>query len=795
MKWKTLRHNGVAFPPPYDYRGVTIQIKNERVKLDPHQEEMLMAWAKKKDTPYVQDAVFQKNFLDDLKKILPDRFADMALTDIDWTELHAIADREKTANLSDDEKKKRSAERKALRDELKAQYGVARIDDIETEIGAYLVEPPGILMGRGAHPLRGKWKARVEPEDVTLNLDEDAPAPPAPAGHRWKEIVHDHDSMWIATWYDKLSDKRKYVWLADSSHLRQERDKEKYLKAAKLETSVERVRKEIAKRMDYTDADARAALDKRRKELIGKKEQGEARLLKAIEVGDRAERKKLEDQLAALQNEIAKIDKRADQIHAEEMKTRQLATVCYLIDRLAMRVGDEKDEDEADTVGASTLRVEHVHIDANRIAFNFLGKDSVEWQKSLPLEGDEILLARNLQDFMRGKAHDHQIFDKIDSTHVNRFLSSIVPGLTAKVFRTYHATHAVRFFLASQRQLTPDAPAYEKEYVAKLANLEAATVCNHKRTPPKNWEQNLAKREAELEKLRAAPPDVEKLKQQIPAREKALQKLRAAPPDPQKLDAQIKAREEMLVQLRAAQEDLPKLDAQITARQAALDKLTAERSRFEAEAQKQLLKKQAAVKALESQKTPKSKKAQAQLKKRLSAARRLAAAVKQANDAKSKRLKQRIDRARKALENAVRTQRVKTKTLRQRIAETQRALEHARKAKETEPQRYAEQLAKAEDALARARQAPQLAEKNFRERVEKASRQFELAKRTRDYNLGTSLKNYIDPRVYKSWGDYVGYDWKRLYTTALQRKFAWVDQTHPKWNAAETIDEASSDLD
>ncbi len=776
MKWKTLRHNGVAFPPPYEYRGLAVKIKSEKFKLSAEQEEMLMAWAKKKDTPYVQDPIFQKNFLDDLKRYLPERFAGISLADLDWTVLYTIADREKTTNLSDEEKKKRSAERKAEREELKARYGTALIDDIEAEVGAYLVEPPGILMGRGAHPLRGKWKARVQPADVTLNLDEDAPVPPGD----WK-VVHDHDSMWIATWYDKLSDKRKYVWLADSSHLRQERDKEKYLKAAKLESSVERVRQEIAKRMNFENAPTRAGLDKQRKQSLAKKGELEAQLLKASEVGDRERRKKLEDELAAAQKEIETLDKRAEQIRADEMKTRQLAAVCYLIDRLAMRVGDEKDEDEADTVGASTLRVEHIQVGRDRIEFKFLGKDSVEWQKSLPLNHDETILANNLQDFMHGKAPADQIFDQIDSPHVNRFLSSIVPGLTAKVFRTYHATHAVRAFLQSHGALAPDAPAYEKEYVAKLANLESATVCNHKRTPPKNWQETLAKREAEVERIRAAQPDAKKLEAQIKPREIALQKLSAARPDPQKLDAEIKARQAALQKLVDAKAALPQLDAQIRARQAEFDKLAAARDKFEAESKKLLQQKQAALAALEAQKPPKARKALARSKKRLTAARKAAALAKKTNDAKLRRLKQRAAQARRVLENATQQQRVKTRSLKQRIAKAEQAVARARKAKQTEPQRYQELLVKAQQALDRARHAPQVAEKNYKERVARASLQLDLVKRTRDYNLGTSLKNYIDPRVYKAWGDYVGFDWKRLYTTALQRKFAWVEQELPKW--------------
>jgi DNA topoisomerase IB len=35
----------------------------------------------------------------------------------------------------------------------------------------------------------------------------------------------------------------------------------------------------------------------------------------------------------------------------KDKKDKQLATACYLIDKLALRVGNEKGEDEADTVG------------------------------------------------------------------------------------------------------------------------------------------------------------------------------------------------------------------------------------------------------------------------------------------------------------------------------------------------------------------------------------------------------------------------------------------------------------
>jgi DNA topoisomerase-1 len=68
------------------------------------------------------------------------------------------------------------------------------------------------------------------------------------------------------------------------------------------------------------------------------------------------------------------------------------------------------------------------------------------------------------------------------------------------------------------------------------------------------------------------------------------------------------------------------------------------------------------------------------------------------------------------------------------------------------------------------------------ERIEKLELQINLTEKTRDYNLGTSLRNYIDPRIFKAWTDEVGAEWEKLYTSALQKKFLWVKNTNLKWN-------------
>ena len=148
-----------------------------------------------------------------------------------------------------------------------------------------------------------------------------------------------------------------------------------------------------------------------------------------------------------------------------------------------MRVGDEKDPEEADTVGATTLRKEHINLTDDSIKFDFLGKDSVRWQETVPAIGHDKQFHDNLKELVTKKKDSDEIFDDITSRHVNQYYSSVVEGLTAKVFRTYLASSVVSKYLREHDNIKKSS-ASEKLYHAKLANLEAAIMCNHKRTIP-----------------------------------------------------------------------------------------------------------------------------------------------------------------------------------------------------------------------------------------------------------------------------------------------------------------------
>lgn len=543
LKWQTLQHNGIAFPPEYKPRSISISIVGEEYSLNTNQEELIYAWAKKKDTHYVRDNVFESNFLIDLRSVLPPRFGSVKkISELDLANAYRLVDeenrlkeveKERIRNLPRDEKRLISQSKKNERERLRSIYGLATVDGVTVEIANWLVEPPGLFMGRGQHPLRGRWKPRVLPQDVILNLGENAEVPEG----NWKAIVNDHTSTWLATWIENLTGKRKYMWLHDSSTLRQNSDKEKYDRANILGKHINKVHEKIVSKM----------------------------------------------------------------INSKDLKHKKISAVCYLISKLAMRVGDEKDPDEADTVGASTLRVEHirfpVHQGIKSIEFNFLGKDSVPWQKSLEISSrDAEALYINMELFMKGKKPNEQIFDGITSAKVNSFLRTIdkknVPGLTAKVFRTYIATQIVKEALARPPiSVNKRSSEMEKIYVAKSANLVAAVTCNHKKGIDVN----------------------------NPASKQALERF-----------------------------------------------------------QNSLEKKQEAIRKIE-------------------------------ND------------------------------------------------------------------LAAHNWKTDLQKKRMMDRLEKIQITLRLQKETRDYNLGTSLRNYIDPRVLKSWMSHVELDWKRVFTSTLQRKFRWVE--------------------
>ena len=85
-----------------------------------------------------------------------------------------------------------------------------------------------------------------------------------------------------------------------------------------------------------------------------------------------------------------------------------MATAIFLIDKLALRVGNEKGEEEADTVGCCSLRVEHITpVPPKTLEFDFLGKDSMRYQNAVEVP-EKVF--KNIQSFRKGKCEESDLF-------------------------------------------------------------------------------------------------------------------------------------------------------------------------------------------------------------------------------------------------------------------------------------------------------------------------------------------------------------------------------------------------
>ena len=162
-----------------------------------------------------------------------------------------------------------------------------------------------------------------------------------------------------------------------------------------------------------------------------------------------------------------------------------------------MRVGNEKDtEEEADTVGCCTLRVEHIKFgENNTITFDFLAKDSMRYLNTVKIEP---IVYENLKQFVKGKKPEDDLFDLVNASKVNDYLKQLMDGLSAKVFRTYNASFVLQQQL-NKKNFNINDDINEKINYYNSANKDVAIMCNHQRTVPKNYEAKSEQMQKDLE--------------------------------------------------------------------------------------------------------------------------------------------------------------------------------------------------------------------------------------------------------------------------------------------------------
>lgn len=360
IKWNTLEHNGVLFPPEYEPLPKNVKLLYDGTPVDLHfdaEEAASYFGFMLNSENNVKNPVFQKNFFADftaiLKKTGGAKDKNGNKVDIkEFSKLNFEPMYEHFKKLSDEKKawsKEKKQTEKEKRLKIEEPFMFCKWDGRKEKVGNFRVEPPGLFRGRGEHPKTGKIKKRVLPEQVTINIGKGSKVPEPPAGHKWKAVQHDNKATWLAMWQENVNGNYKYVMLAASASVKGKADYKKFEKARELKKRIDFIRKDYEKKLK-----------------------------------------------------------------SDMMQERQMATAMYLIDKFALRAGNEKDtENEADTVGCCSLKYEHVTLrEPDIVIFDFLGKDSIRYYDECQVDRQVF---KNLKMFKKPPKEDgDDIFDRVN---------------------------------------------------------------------------------------------------------------------------------------------------------------------------------------------------------------------------------------------------------------------------------------------------------------------------------------------------------------------------------------------
>jgi len=378
-----------------------------------------------------------------------------------------LCDFSRIATFLEKQKEKKKLNKSQEKDStLDDKFKTAQVDGKPQPVGNYRMEPPGIFIGRGCHPKLGTIKTRIEPKDVILNLSKDAPVPPMPP-------------MYTGSKWKKIVHDNKAEWLAAWKDTITGKTKYVWLGA----------------KSDFKAKSDEEKFDKARK-------------------------------LVKLINKIRQTN--TLNLQSSDLHTAQLATSLYFIDKLALRVGNEKGEDQADTVGVTSLRYEHVTAKPpNKIKLDFLGKDSVRYVNEIEVDPQ---IYTNIEKFLNGKSKGDDLFETITSADLNEYLKTFDDDLTAKVFRTFNASYV---FEQELKAITAKYKSYDKSDKLNLlltmfnkANAKVAMLCNHQKNVSKGFEESVDKINIKIKEYKTNLSELEGVSDPTESQKKKIKKIK-----------------------------------------------------------------------------------------------------------------------------------------------------------------------------------------------------------------------------------------------------------------------------
>src|SRR4030065_2579108 len=320
---KSLKHHGI-FVPQYDYKKFTIKIRGENELLPtPKSEQMAVAWIRKRQSALSPpDKVFMKNFMHEflhqlelenptnehLKSCASEylqRIENYGADDIcnPDSAIHKEIDFSKIVRYLENEKQTKlslpQTDKKRLAEHRKAQR-----DKLKEEYGFAEVDGQKLEIGNWTAAPSCLFAARGD----------------HPQRGKWKDGPREEDIVLNLSPDAPKPEGWKHTWEKDKMYVAKWVDN-------------------LTGKVKYVWFSDSAFLKQNR---------------------EKEKFKKAED----LGKEIGKIEAQiVRNLDDKDENRRKVATVSWLILVPNMRVGDEKDPDEADTVGAITLRPEHIKVE------------------------------------------------------------------------------------------------------------------------------------------------------------------------------------------------------------------------------------------------------------------------------------------------------------------------------------------------------------------------------------------------------------------------------------------------
>jgi DNA topoisomerase IB len=164
------------------------------------------------------------------------------------------------------------------------------------------------------------------------------------------------------------------------------------------------------------------------------------------------------------------------------------ALAVRLLDLGYFRIGSDIYADTNGSFGLTTLEKRHVRKHRDKLVFRFTGKSGIE--HSIEIEDPEVLTALDSLRRRRGGTERLLAYQlerrwrDLDSAAVNQYLNGLLEDLTAKDFRTWHATVLAAAALAASEE--PGDTKASRRRAVKAAVDEVAQYLGNTPTIAKN---------------------------------------------------------------------------------------------------------------------------------------------------------------------------------------------------------------------------------------------------------------------------------------------------------------------